>query len=532
MPNGTVFQGGLELNFFEQREFERIDNVELSQQQPILARNILRFFTMGWTQSWTQFLTPSVFYSFFVQRDPNLLREVRLAMQQGFVEIFKQVQGKNFNPEQSEQINLYLSNCLSMLPYSDLTPYESIKIPQFISGQWELVEYQVTPIELTPTSGWRSLFLYDHDRVFAYGLEPIFQKKAESHLIFMGTTYPAGQGFLTQIKTDAKGIESVGRSLYQIGREKIHEWLSQQESTIHVCGVSLGGALSLLLAIDKGNYKLSRVDALNPPGIYDPLFQSGYDYWDELPEKPKVVIQKQGDDPVSAFGIWKTDWEIMQVIPPKDKQGPNSFCDHCLNYAGFAETEFMYVAADYDNFKRKGSHNLINAMARTFVYYYFLVPYTYVFRPIGYFAWNKFFTNEATSASKDNSELPKIHQPTLPRNSTMDIYNIDNSVEMELSYKQINTYYQVMRSLVKNKNYLPNQESQSKHVQGMSKKALLEKSIELQESDIIVPFKVTKAKASFIIHTLTLIQKIGLGNQENLKHILDERYQTYRLGKH
>ena len=144
-----------------------------------------------------------------------------------------------------------------MLPYSDLTPYESFKIPQCVSGHWELVEYQVTPIELTATSNWRHLFIYDHDRIFAYGLTPFFQPKAESHLIFMGTTYPAGQGFLTQIKADAKGIESVGRSLYQTGRERIHQWLEQQENFVHVCGVSLGGSLSLLLAIDKGNYKLS-----------------------------------------------------------------------------------------------------------------------------------------------------------------------------------------------------------------------------------------------------------------------------------
>ncbi|KTD09269.1 hypothetical protein Lgra_2504 [Legionella gratiana] len=531
MPTGAVFKGGLELKFFEQMEFEDVDGVESSQQEAILARNILRFFTMGWTESWTQFLTPSVLYSFFVERNSNLLREVRFAMQQGFLVLFKQLHEKALTPEQGEQVQLYLSNCLCMLPYSDLTPYESFKIPQYIAGHWELVEYQVTPIELTATSGWRSLFIYDHDRVFAYGLEPLFQKNAESHLIFMGTTYPAGQGFLTQIRTDAKGVESVGSSLYQIGRERIHEWLSQQENTIHVCGVSLGGALSLLLAIDKGNYKLSRIDALNPPGLYDPLFKSGYDYWDELSEKPKVVIQKQGDDPVSAFGVWKKDWEILQVTPPKDKQGPNAFCDHCLNYAGFAETEFRYVAAEYDNRKRNTSYNLINALARTFVYYNFLVPYTYVFRPLGYFVLNKFFIREDNRTVENNSELAKIHRPTLLRNPTMDMYNTNNSIEMDLTYKQISTYYKVMRCLVKKKDYLSNQESESKHVQDMSKRTLLEKSLAHQGSDVVVSFKATKAKAAHIKHTLTLIHQIGFDNQEYLKRTLEKSYQSYCLGK-
>ncbi|QIN31989.1 hypothetical protein [Legionella longbeachae] len=531
MLTGTVFKGGLDLKFFEQMEFEDIDGVESPHQDAILARNILRFFTMGWTESWTQFLTPSVFYSFFVQRNSNLLKEVRFAMQQGFLELFKQLYGKDLNSVQHEQVQLYLSNCLCMLPYGDLTPYESFKIPQYISGYWELVEYQVTPIELTATSGLRSLFIYDHDRVFAYGLKPLFHNNAESHLIFMGTTYPAGQGFLTQIRTDAKGVESVGSSLYQMGREKIHKWLNQQENTIHVCGVSLGGALSLLLAIDNGNYTLSRIDALNPPGLYEPLFKNEHDYWDELDEKPKVVIQKQGDDPVSAFGLWKKEWEILLVTPPKNKQGPNAFCDHCLNYAGFADTEFRYVAADYDNSKRKTSYNLINALARSIIYYYFLVPYTYFFRPITYFAFNKLFTKADNMPYKENSELAKIHQPMLLRNAPMDMYHINNSIEMSLTYKQINTYYKVMRCLVKKKEYISNQESESKHVKGVSKKTLLEKSLQFQELDSVVSFKATKAKAAHIKHTLTLVHQIGIDNQEHLKQIVGENYQSYLLGK-
>ena len=532
MPIGTTFKGGLELNFFEQQEFESIDGLDLSHEIPIFARNLLRFFTMGWTKSWTQFLTSPILYSFFVERDPELLREVRFSMQQGFLELFNQLQEKNLNTEQSEQVQLYLSNCLSMLPYGDLTPYESFKIPQCIDGHWELVEYQVTPIELTETSGWRSFFTQDHDRVFAYGLKPLFQKKAESHLIFMGTTYPAGQGFLTQVKTDSKGFETVGRSLYRTGRERIQEWLSEQENTIHVCGVSLGGTLSLLLAIDKGNYKLSRVDALNPAGLYDLLFKNRYDHWDKLTEKPMVVVQKQGDDPVSAFGIWKNDWNILQVTPPKDKQGPNGFCDHCLNYAGFADTEFQYVAAEHDNSKRRSHHLLINALARTFIYYYILVPYTYAVRPLGYYALRRLFTNEAGSVpAQDFSDLAKIHHPSLPRNPTMDIYDVNNTVEVDLSYQQIQTYYQVMRCLVKNKEFLPSKEKESKHIKGVTKKTLLAESCNSDKAQIRLPFKVTKAKAAHIRHTLSLVHQFGLDNKEKLKPELEKHYEKYYLGK-
>lgn len=534
MPEGAAFKGGLELKFFAQQEFESIDDIDFYQQEaePIIARNLLRFFTMGWTESWTQFLTPTILYSFFIQRDPNLLKEVRLAMKQGFKELYNQFREKDLNAEQSEQAQLFLSNCLSMLPYSDLTPYESFEIPQLIDGHWDLVEYQVSPIELTENKGWRGFFTQDNDRVFAYGLEPLFQKKAESHLIFMGTTYPAGQGFLTQIKNDSKGFESAGKSLYLSGRDRIQEWLSQQKNTIHVCGISLGGSLSLLLAIDKGDYKLSRVDALNPPGLYDPLFKNKFDSWDELVDKPKVVVQKQGADPVSAFGIWKKDWVVLQVTPPKDKKGPNAFCDHCLNYAGFADTEFRHVSAEYDNSQRSTHHLLFNAIARSLIYFYILLPYTYAARPLGYYAWNKISSKKSEgNSSQDLSDVPKMHHPALPRNPSMDIYNTNNSVEMNLTYQQLHTYYTVIRCLLKGKNFLPSKEQETKHVKGVTKKALLEESMNAQKADAFVPFKATKAKAAHIQHTLTLVYQLGLDNKEKLKPALEKQYHSYHLGK-
>lgn len=531
LSDGATFKGGLELKFFEQGEFESLEGVDSSQITPILARNILRFFTMGWTKSWTQFLTPTVISSFFLQRDMDLLREVRLAMQQGFLELFKQLQEKELNAEQSEQVQLYLSNCLSMLPYSDLTPYESFKIPQCIGGHWELIEYQVTPIELTEKYGWKQFFTYDHDRVFAYGLKPIFHETAESHLIFMGTTYPAGQGFLTQIKTDSKGFETVGLSLYRSGREAIRTWLNQQKNTIHVCGVSLGGALSLLLALDKGDYKISRVDALNPPGLFDPLFKSRYDHWEELTEKPRVVVQKQGDDPVSSFGIWKKDWVILQVVPPKDKKGPNAFFDHCLNYAGFAETEFRYVSAEYDNSQRKTHHLLINALVRSLIYYNILVPYSYAFRPFGHYVLNKLLPQMARSIFQGVRELAQIHHPALPRNRTMDMYDEHNTIELDLTYQQINTYYHVMRRLVKNKNFIPSKDKEIQHVNGITKKALLTVISDPKKSQLNIPFTVTKAKASHIMHTLALVERLGLDDKETLKYELEKNYETYRLGK-
>ncbi|EHL30316.1 hypothetical protein [Legionella drancourtii] len=558
------FTAELELKFFAQEEFEPVSGLCISEQAPILTRNLLRVLMMGWTESWKELLTFDVIHAVFIARNPLFLKEMRRAFQDGFEEIFKQLDGHYLNEEQSEQVQLYLSNCLSLLPYSDLTAYESIKVPQCIDGVWELVEYQVKPIELTKGDE------RDVDRVFAYGLEPLFQRKAESHFIFMGTTYPAGQGFLTQINANTKGFESVGESLYRTGRARIQAWLEQQENKIHVCGTSLGGSLSLLLAIDKGNYQLSRVDALNPPGLHNAHFKSQFDHWDELLNKPKVVVQKQGDDPVSFFGVWASDWQILQVNPPAAKRGPNGVLDHGLNYAGLKGTCFTYVDAKEDNNKRDTRNFWVFSLGRSLIYYGLIAPYTYIVRPVGYFLaknwpllvpliptiglaiylagmgaltgfpavalfvtlglitslllYKSFQTNPTTA-------YVEMHNPRLPRNQHMDIYDHAHAVKIELTYQQINTYYRVMRCLVKGKAFLPSEQCPSKCTTGITKKELLIASENAENADEVIPLQITKAKVGLIRHTLLLTHKIIGDNQEELKQALEDNYREYCLGK-
>lgn len=565
MSERIAFTGELDLNFCAQQEFESLDGVETSKQSSILIRNFLRVLMMGWTPSWKQLITPAIAHAVFVQRNPELLRELRFEFQQGFLHLFQQLEGQTYH----EQAQLYLSNCLSLLPYSDLTAYESIKVPQYVDEQWELVEYQVRPIELTKGTE------QDADRVFAYGLEPLFQTRAESHLIYMGTTYPAGQGFLSQISTDSKGFESVGKSLYRTGRARVQAWLEQQNGKIHVCGTSLGGSLSLLLAIDQGNYQLSRVDALNPAGLHNARNKSQFDHWNELSDKPRVVIQKQGDDPVSHFGVWKEDWEILHIAPPADKKGPNGFWDHAINYAGLKETQFTYIDAKEDNAQRNRRNLLLFSLGRGFIYYAFLVPYTYVIRPAAHFFAKHWplliilpclaliaslaalgilgsvpfaaiasvlvvgaisvvlvpIIREALTPKILTRNVAKMHDPLLPRNISMDIYDLDNAVDMDLTYEKVNTYYKLIRS-INDKEFMPKDDRASKHVKGISKKALLEASEHSENAKIVVPFHVTKAKASHIRHTLTLIDKLGAENQEKLRQSIDEQHQEYCLGKH
>lgn len=562
MLHQTAFIADLDLKFFKQAEFEPIEEGPLLHQAPLIARNVLRILMMGWNDSWKELFTLTVAHAVFWQRNPLFLKEMRHAFQEGFLEIFRQLKGQQLRETQSEQVQLYLSNCLSLLPYSDLTPYESIRIPQYIDNQWMLVEYQIKPIELTTGSE------RDEDRVFAYGLEPLIEQRAESHLIFMGTTYPAGQGFLTQVNDDVRGFAAVGSFLYETGRQRIHAWLALQKNPVHVCGTSLGGSISLLLAIDTGNYNLSRIDALNPAGLYKAHSNGETEHWDFLISKPRVVIQKQGNDPVSYFGFWKDDWEIVEVVPPKLKQGPNCIADHALNYAGLKGTRFTYIDATEDNSKRSTRNFWFFSLARSMFYYGIMMPYTYIIRPTTYFFFRNwpllFLMPTALLLSKvallgivpgivlgiavtmltgfvtvfferifrAHPPLPyaKIHDPGIPRNKDMDIYNVDNAIDVELTYKEINTYYKIMRG-AKKKEFWPTEDRPVKYVAEMTKKQLLAASEDSDKAETTVSCRLTKAKFAHIRHALTLFNKVEPKGQEHLNQVLSESYKAYRLGK-
>ncbi len=422
MKGGEIFAGGFHLDFFDPSVLKQPIPTNPKAKALHAIRKALSILMMGWTtDGWAELMTWRFFCAVFIQRDPELLRYMRLFFQEGFRNIFKQLEHKKLSIFEQRQVDLYLSNCLCLLPFSDITPHEFIEIPQLINGCWVLVDYKVVPIELTSVS------VHENARVFAYGLEPIRHHEAQPHLIFMGTTYPAGQGFVTQLDTDFEGFETAGKTIYTTGRKRITDWLDKQHKKAHVCGLSLGGSLALLLAADQG-HKLSRVDALNPAGLYEPWFSKcPYDHWHSLSEadKPSVYIQKQGNDFISMFGAWKKDWHILHVIPPENKKGPNGFVDHSLNYAGFSRTRFIGIDALEDNKRRQWLTTYIYGVARGVLYYTVLLPFSvlrYLAVSLVYVIVNLVdaLTRLFVGGSQVNTST--LHDANLPGNPSLNIH--------------------------------------------------------------------------------------------------------------
>lgn len=390
MRDGESFSASLQLGLYQCDEFESMDGLTQDERYQVLCRNVLRFLTNGWSDNWFNLLSYDVLHAVFIKRNHNFLMHFRHAFLQGFINLYHQLKEKEYSQSQIQQSQWFISSCLSLLPYTDLNQYEIISLPQYINAKWHLVKYRVEPIELTQHTGVSSL-VHDHDdRVFAYGLTPDVEKQAACHLIFMGTTYPQGQGFTPQVATDLESCATVGTALYATGKNRLARWIDKQCQPIDVCGTSLGGSLSLLCAIDQGD-KLRQVTALNPAGIYPDEYHQKMTNWQQLNHnKPLVTVLSQADDAVSQFGLWLPDWTFVKLHPEQQHKAPNGILDHMVLYAGLAGCRFEVHHADKVNRDpaRVVRNRIWYRYLRSAVFYLLIQPYRYWWRPLISAFWN------------------------------------------------------------------------------------------------------------------------------------------------
>lgn len=364
---------GIDLLFLRELSVEQLKKEDLRMK---MARQIMSLWVKGWKSERSTFSSWVFIKALLFHRDLGLLKALRLLFHEGFEYLFEQLKTLRLSPYQFLQVRLFISNALSFMVVVEPNPCELISLPSYLKGSWKLIDYKLLMIEITPERGFRKYFLEEKDRVFAYGLEPISQS-APSILVFMGTGYPAGQGFLTQIETDLKAFTTVGELLYQGAREKIKSWLSRPHQEVWVCGASLGGSLALLSAIDQGK-NITRVDAYNPAGLYQSARgHIAFDRWESFENKPSVFVQKQGKDPVSRFGLWKKEWQILKVIPPRWQPSPPVFMDHILIYTGLSQSSIHEIDPLEDNRARERSNFWFYKILRSLAYFLAVLPIRY-----------------------------------------------------------------------------------------------------------------------------------------------------------
>lgn len=233
------------------------DNTEIQ-----IATNFIDALVSDAKEDWDKLRTLEKFKLFFANPDENILRAMRKVLQdklRGFGQEFK-----SDSVGERSKLNKYLS----LLTLANIRPGSRYYIPIWDASRtaWNLVEYKVELIELTPTAGLKALIIADKDRFFAYGLVPIENTDRKNisppaHLIFMNAPYPSNQGYLTQLFLNFQLLKAAYYGYKDIISKWIKDTCESHKITVELHGMGFAGRMAYMPVLDGDTSShISRVD--------------------------------------------------------------------------------------------------------------------------------------------------------------------------------------------------------------------------------------------------------------------------------
>jgi hypothetical protein len=260
----------------------------------------------------------------FHKKDSELLLAIQKELER-FTVLLVEALRAGVTPAQEKLIAIVFGHILTIYPF--LEPQTKIlKIPQKNAKQYELVDYNIERLELTPP--WLG------SPLTAFGLTPN-EVSGPSLLLFMGTPQFTASGALLSLWSDVAPGCSVGEFVFRLfAKKKIASWLNKVEGDVKVYGKSLGGSLGILTACTFPE-KIAELHAYSPPAPFGRVLQS-YDLQQKEKKKsPQICIYWQANDFIPLFGSgFHKDWTILYLVPEKKQ---NWFLAHirsvpALNY--------------------------------------------------------------------------------------------------------------------------------------------------------------------------------------------------------
>lgn len=271
----------------------------------------------------------SHFRGIFIQKDPELLRAFRQELRQVFAACAERTAPQT--PAESLLMQIFIGHLVALLPYTYPEVGEEFPIRLQVNGQWQTFSYRVDrAIEITPR-----LF---STPIMAYGL---VAPGAPPLLTFLGTTFPAGDGFVATVLSDFTPGFSVGHVAAWLGKERVRDWL-QDKQGVQLYGTSLGGALTFhTLRYHKEH--IGQVHAYNPPGLYPWN-------WTETYDQPslQINIYYQENDVVPTMGFFP-EGEQVKVYRLHAGKPVRGFRAHAVVYTGMEDVSILKSSAPYEN---------------------------------------------------------------------------------------------------------------------------------------------------------------------------------------
>lgn len=324
------------------------------------------------------FLSRKALYALFWKRNSKVLAKLREELQNDLDALFELVRDKTFSPEENQRILLAINTRLSNYPSTEPNHDHLLRVPECIEGKWQLVLYRPHAIELTPTRGFKNLFLRKKDRMYAWGLEPWRNEEASPRIIFMDVPYyPTALGFFSALEAYFSGFKMPGENLYNSSKNNILQWMQpfrRQGRLIQALGKGgLGGAFAEMLALDVGD-ALSSAVLINAPGDIDRFWSHkpvSFDKWATLSRKPKCEVFRYTNNWLAHQGILKKEFHLYEVTPPETMD------------TNFEEINYQRIDNIHeDNKRRKWRNFLMFMLFRSTFYYLFFMPFRYLILPI------------------------------------------------------------------------------------------------------------------------------------------------------
>lgn len=271
------------------------------------------------------------FKAIFLKKDPALLQQFRSGLASVLTACSRLPPPKDAKEELLLQA--FVGHLVALLPYTYPEEGEAFSIPQKIEGTWKPVTYKIDRvIELTPRAFATP--------ILAYGLTST-EEGAPPLLSFIGTTFPAGDGFLATLLSDFTPGFSVGHLAAWWGAEEIGRWLQDKQGA-QLYGTSLGGALAFH-ALRYHKEHIGQIHAYNPPGLYPWNWSQTYEG-----EDPKVHIYYQENDLVPTMGFFP-EGENVQVYRIHAEKAERGVRAHAVVYTGKEKVTILKSSPEHEN---------------------------------------------------------------------------------------------------------------------------------------------------------------------------------------
>lgn len=273
-------------------------------------------------------LSKRVLRALFYKKDEVLLTAIQKELEH-FSAVLVEALQKGVSASQEQLIEMLFGHILSIYPF--LEPQtKTLKIPQKISTGYELVDYKIERLELTPA--WLG------SPLTAFGLT---SDSGSPLLLFMGTPQRTASGSFLSLWSDCAPGCTVGElTFFLFAKDKIAEWLERTDGNVKVYGKSLGGSLGILTACTFFE-KIAEVHAYSPPAPFGRTLRRFDRQKKEAKKAPKVCIYWQANDfiPLVGSGFHK-DWQLFYLVPEKIQ---NWFLAHIRSVPAFDHLEISSI---------------------------------------------------------------------------------------------------------------------------------------------------------------------------------------------